>query len=231
MNNQIRSTTVKKRILLVDDHSVVRDGVELWLSRTSDLAVCGVVSNTAEALAAIEELQPDAVITDIGMPGRDGIELTKDIRARWPALPVLIFSVNDEALYAGRALRAGARGYCSKNSDPATLVESLRSVVAGQLAFSAETTMRLLEETSGRQTTSHPLASLSDREFEVFRLFGAGRTNQEVAVALGLSHKTVETHSLSIRRKLGLRSPAELIRHAVHLCGVEYAQNAQAPQP
>lgn len=217
-----------RRILVVDDHSVIRDGIALWLSRTSDLRVCGMADQTGAALDQIEGLRPDAVVTDIGMPGRDGLELTKDIRARWPGMPVLIFSVHDESLYAGRALRAGARGYCSKTAGPEALIESLRVVLRGGMAFSAETTTQLLEQSSGRTTTESPLSQLSDREFEVYRLFGSGKTNQEVAQGLGLSAKTVETHSLNIRRKLGLRTPAELIRHAVHLSSVEHAQSRGA---
>jgi DNA-binding NarL/FixJ family response regulator len=213
----------------VDDHAVVRDGIALWLSQTRDLEICGMTGQTSAALMEIERVSPDIVITDIGMPGRDGLDLTKDIKARWPSLPVLIFSVHDETLYAGRALRAGARGYCNKNSGPSALIDAVRTVLNGRMAFSAETTTRLLEESSGRPPASHPVAGLSDREFEVFRLFGAGQTNQEVAVSLGLSAKTVETHSLNIRRKLGLRSPVELIRHAVHLCSIEHAQNPGGP--
>jgi len=221
--NPTSPTLPKKRILLVDDHSVVRDGAALWLGAAPDLEVCGAVEQTQAALAAVEQVRPDLVITDIGMPGRDGLELTKDIRARWPQLPVLIFSVHDEALYAGRALRAGARGYCSKSAGSEKLVEAARVVLRGGMAFSPETTTRLLEQAGGGGRHDHPLGTLSDREFEVFRLFGAGQTNAEVAVNLGLSAKTVETHSLNIRRKLGLRTPAELIRHAVHLSSVEHA--------
>jgi DNA-binding NarL/FixJ family response regulator len=214
-----------KRILLVDDHAVVRDGVALWINETVDLEICGMADQTLDAIQLVESLLPDAVVTDIGMPGRDGLELTKDIKARWPALPVLIFSVHDEALYAGRALRAGARGYCNKNAGPEALIEALRTVLRGRMAFSADTTTQLLEESSGRAPSTNPLAGLSDREFEVLRLFGMGQTNQEAALNLGLSAKTIETHSLNIRKKLGLRSAAELIRHAVHLCSVENAQN------
>lgn len=218
----------KKRILLVDDHAVVRDGIALWINQTPDMEVCGAAEQTRDAIRSIEELQPDIVVTDIGMPGRDGLELTKDIKARWPALPVLIFSVHDESLYAGRALRAGARGYCNKNAGPAVLIEALQTVLRGRMAFSAETTTQLLEESSGRASPGNPLGGLSDREFEVLRCFGMGQTNQEVAMGLGLSAKTIETHSLNIRKKLGLRSPAELIRHAVHLCSVENAQNVRS---
>jgi len=221
------SNSARKRILLVDDHAVVRDGIALWINQTPDLEVCGACGQTREALESIEQLQPDVVITDIGMPGRDGLELTKDIKARWPSLPVLIFSVHDETLYAGRALRAGARGYCNKNAGAEALLEALHTILRGRMAFSAETTTQLLEESSGRVSPVNPLGGLSDREFEVLRCFGMGQTNQEVAVSLGLSAKTVETHSLNIRKKLGLRSPAELIRHAVHLCGVENAQNVR----
>ena len=228
MTTETAPASPRWRILLVDDHAVVRDGIALWINRTPDMEVCGQSSQTRDALDAIAELNPDAVVSDIGMPGRDGLELTKDIRARWPDLPVLIFSVHDEGLYAGRALRAGARGYCSKNAGPESLIEGLRSVLNGRMAYSAEATTQLLEESTGRRPAGNPLAGLSDREFEVLRCFGLGQTNQEVAVSLGLSAKTVESHSLSIRRKLGLRSPAELIRHAVHLCSVETAQNTGA---
>lgn len=221
--------SVRRRILLVDDHTVVRDGAALWLGQTPDMEVCGTAEQTSAALDAIERLRPDAVVTDIGMPGRDGLELTKDIKARWPELPVLVFSVHDESLYASRALRAGARGFCSKAAGAESLIEALRLVLRGRMAFSPETTTRLLEETSGRTAAASPLAALSDREFEVLRLFGTGMTNQEAAAALNLSAKTIETHSLSIRRKLKLRSPAELIRTAVHLCSVERAQDG--PQP
>ena len=224
--------TAKKRLLLVDDHTVVRDGITLWVSQTPDLEVCGCADQTSAALDAIDALQPDLVITDIGMPGRDGLELTKDIRARWPLVPVLIFSVHDETLYAGRALKAGARGFCSKNAGAAALLDAIRIVLAGRMAFSPEATTRLLEETGGHATPSGPLSTLSDREFEVLRLFGSGLTNQEAAAALRISHKTIESHSLSIRRKLKLRSPAELIRAAVHLCSVERAGEIPAmPAP
>lgn len=219
------SVSTRKRILLADDHAVVRDGAALWLGRTADMEVCGTAEQTSAALEAIERLRPDVVVTDIGMPGRDGLELTKDIRARWPGLPVLIFSVHDEGLYASRALRAGARGFCNKSAGAEALIEALRLVLSGRMAFSPETTTRLLEATSGRTAAAGPLAGLSDREFEVLRLFGAGMTNHEAAAALNLSAKTIETHSLNIRRKLKLRSPAELIRTAVHLCSVERAQD------
>lgn len=222
---RMTSVSTRKRILLADDHAVVRDGAALWLGRTADMEVCGTAEQTSAALEAIERLRPDVVVTDIGMPGRDGLELTKDIRARWPGLPVLIFSVHDEGLYASRALRAGARGFCNKSAGAEALIEALRLVLSGRMAFSPETTTRLLEATSGRTAAAGPLAGLSDREFEVLRLFGAGMTNHEAAAALNLSAKTIETHSLNIRRKLKLRSPAELIRTAVHLCSVERAQD------
>ena len=225
-SNRATSTGSKRRILLVDDHAVVRDGIALWINQTNDMEICGTAEQTREAIRHIEGLMPDVVITDIGMPGRDGLELTKDIKARWPSLPVLIFSVHDEGLYAGRALRAGARGYCSKNAGAEALIEAIRNILRGRMAFSAETTTQLLEESSGRSSPSNPLSGLSDREFEVLRCFGLGQTNQEAAIRLGLSAKTIETHSLNIRKKLGLRSPAELIRHAVHRCSVENAQNS-----
>ena len=208
-------------ILTVDDSRTMRDMLMLALSDAGYRVV--QAEDGMHGLEVLKNEMPQVVITDIGMPGRDGLELTRDIKARWPSLPVLIFSVHDETLYAGRALRAGARGYCNKNAGPEALIDAIRTVLRGRMAFSPETTSRLLEESAGRSFSADPLAGLSDREFEVMRLFGMGRTNQEIAVSLGLSAKTVETHSLNIRRKLSLRSPAELIRHAVHLCSVEEA--------
>lgn len=215
----------RKRILLVDDHPLMREGVAQWINREPDLEVCGQVETAAEALRAAEKLKPDLVLTDIALPGRNGLELIRDLRALRPNLPVLVLSMHDESLYAGRALRAGARGYIMKRAGGDRVTRGIREVLQGRMALSPDMATRLLEEYSGsRPRAGHSLLTvLTDREFEVFEGLGEGRTNQEIAQQLRLSHKTVETHRLSIRRKLKLRTTAELVRYAI-----QYAEREAA---
>jgi DNA-binding NarL/FixJ family response regulator len=221
------AATARKRVLLVDDHPLMREGVAQWINREPDLEVCGQVETAAEALRAVDKLEPDVVLTDIALPGRNGLELIKDLRVLRPSLPVLVLSMHDESLYAGRALRAGARGYIMKRAGGARVVRSIREILQGRMALSPDMSTRLLEEYSGsRPRAGHsPLAVLSDREFEVFELLGEGKTNQAIAQQLRLSHKTVETHRLSIRRKLKLRTTAELLRYAIQYAEREAGGN------
>lgn len=221
------STAARKRILLVDDHPLMREGVAQWINREPDLEVCGQVETAAEALRAVEKLKPDLVLTDIALPGRNGLELIKDLRVLHPTLAVLVLSMHDESLYAGRALRAGARGYIMKRAGGDRVARGIREVLQGRMALSPDMATRLLEEYSGSRPRAgqSSLTVLSDREFEVFELLGEGKTNQEIAQQLRLSHKTVETHRLSIRRKLKLRTTAELIRYAIQYAEREAAGN------
>ena len=207
----------RQRILLVDDHPLMREGTALCIRNTSDLEVCGEAGTAAEALEAIERLKPDLVVTDLTMPGRSGFELISDLRSSHPRLPVLVLSIHDEALHAGRALRAGARGYLMKRAGGARLLESIREILAGRIAVSPEVSTRLLEDYSGRAVpmSASGIALLTNREFEIFRLMGEAQTNREIAARLHLSPKTVETHRLAILRKLKLRTTAELMRHAI----------------
>jgi DNA-binding NarL/FixJ family response regulator len=215
-----RPAARRKRILLVDDHPLMREGTAQCIGNAPDLEVCGEAGTAAEALEAVDRLKPDLVLTDLTMPGRSGLDLIKDLRTSHPTLPVLVFSIHDETLQASRALRAGARGYLMKAAGGARLLESIRQVLQGRIAVTPETSARLLEEYSGRRvvTPASEIALLTDREFEIFRLLGEARTNREMAAQLHLSHKTVETHRLAILRKLKLKTMSELIRYAIEFC-------------
>ena len=201
----------------MDDHPLMREGTASCIRSTVDLEVVGEAGTAAEALKAVDELRPDLVITDLTMPGRSGLELISDLRSSHPVLPVLVLSIHDEELLAGRALRAGARGYLMKRAGGARLLESIREVLAGRIAVSPEVATQLLEDYSGKSAArgASEFSRLTNREFEVFRLLGEARTNREIAEQLHLSPKTVETHRLAILRKLKLRNTAEVVRHAI----------------
>jgi DNA-binding NarL/FixJ family response regulator len=224
------SAAPRRRILLVDDHPLMREGVAQWIERASDLEVCGGAETASAAMTAVEKLKPDLVLTDISLPGRNGIELIKDLRVQHPEVPVLVLSMHDESVYAGRALRAGARGYLMKRAGGERLVQGIRDVLAGRIALTPDMATLLLEEYSGRRSRSgrSPLPHLTDREFEVFQLLGEVRSNREIAAQLHLSPKTVETHRLNLRRKLNARNTAELIRFALQYTESEVAGNASS---
>lgn len=212
-----KPSTQRKRILLVDDHPLFREGLANWINSEPDLEVCGQVETAAQALEAISTLKPDLMIADITLPGRDGLDLIKDVRAHDPDLPILVLSVHDESLYAGRVLRAGARGYIMKRSGGEKVIQFIRQVLQGSMALSANMATLLIEEYSGRPSRGKqsPLMPLTDREFEIFKLLGEAKSNNEIATQLNLSPKTVETHRVNIRNKLKLKSSMELIRYAI----------------
>jgi DNA-binding NarL/FixJ family response regulator len=210
------SSSAVRRILGVEDHPLMREGIVTWIRREKDLEVCGEAGEASQALSVVERLKPDLVLTDFSLPDRSGLELLKDILALDPDLPVLVLSMHDEQIYAMRALRAGARGYVMKNVGGAKLVAAIREVLAGHRAFSSAVTEQMMDDMAGRAHGHHlPLAVLTDREFEVFQLVGLGRTTGQIAKQLHLSGKTVEVHRLNIRRKLKIKSAPELIRYAV----------------
>jgi len=207
----------RKRVLVVDDHPLMREGVAQWIERAPDLEVCGEADSAAHALSLAERLKPDLVLTDISLPGRDGLELIKELHAQRPELPVLVLSMHEESLYASRALRAGARGYLMKRAGGDRVLEAIREVFQGRIAVSPDMATHLLEEYAGRRSRSHrvPLPNLTDREFEVLQLIGEVKTNREMAEQLHLSQKTVETHRVHLMRKLKLKNAAELLRFAL----------------
>lgn len=201
-----------KQIFIVDDHPVFREGLVGLVKREADLAVCGEADNAPQALTAVESLKPDLVLADIGLPGRSGLELVKDIRAACPEMAVLVISMHDETLYAERVLRAGGRGYIMKQEGPEKILQAIRQVLDGQIAVSGKMSARILDTLSDRRTkTNSPIARLTDREFEVLQLIGQGKDSHFIAEQLHLSVKTVDAHRGHIKEKLELKSGTELI--------------------
>jgi DNA-binding NarL/FixJ family response regulator len=206
------------KILLVDDHPLLCDGLAKLINSESGMSVCGRAGNIQQALQLVDELLPKMVITDLTLPGRNGLELIKDLAPTHPDLPVLVLSMHDELLYAERVLRAGGRGYIMKDSPPDRIIEAIRVVLAGGVFASPTLTSHFLQALSnGRAPTkpSFPLERLTDREMEVFELIGRARSNHEIACKLGISPRTLDAHRAHIREKLGLADGNELTRHAI----------------
>jgi DNA-binding NarL/FixJ family response regulator len=181
-----------------------------------DMIVIGMAETADEAVVLIQKSEPDIVVTDLSLSGRPGLELVKEIRASWPALPVLVLSIHDEELWAERVLRAGAQGYIMKSHATEKVMEAMRRVLGGGLWLSENMSSALLGRlTHHRPPHGMPLSTLSDREMEVFQMIGRGMSVKEIAQQLFLSSKTVEVHREHIKEKLGLRSSAELLRYAV----------------
>lgn len=206
--------SAKLRVFLVDDHPLVRKGISDCIHDEADMTVCGHAGTAAEALSAIASQKPDVALVDISLPGRDGIELTKDIKTQSPRTQVLVLSMHDESLYAQRALRAGAGGYLMKNASASTVVRAIRNVYGGKLVLSPAIQNQLILQAVGSGKRS-PLETLSDREIQILRLYGEGRTRGQMATQLNLSIKTVESHRANICRKLGLKNSTELLRYAL----------------
>lgn len=206
----------QKRILIVDDHPMMREGLRTVINREPDMRVCGEVENAAQAMEALRKWTPDVALVDITLPGKSGLELVKDLKAMVPDLVVLAISMHDESLYAERMLRAGAGGYITKHQPPEELVRAIRHVLANNVYVSREVSQSLLRRFSGpSQSSRSPLEMLTDREFEVLQLLGEGKSAKEIARHLHLSAKTVAVHSANLRRKLKLKNTASLIRLAV----------------
>ncbi|MGB8352972.1 MAG: response regulator transcription factor [Chthoniobacteraceae bacterium] len=205
------------RLLLVDDHPVVLDGYRLMLNAYPDLEVCATATTESAACAALTREQPDLIVVDLSMPGRGGIDLIKDLVLLQPGVKILVCSMHDEMLYAERALRAGAKGYVTKDASGPVMVAAIRRVLAGGVYMSERLASRVLDAFAGARPrgSSSPLEKLSDREFEVFRLFGEGRTAKEIASRLSLSPKTVAVHRDHIKEKMEFATSAEMIRQAV----------------
>ena len=209
-------TTARKKILIVDDHPMMREGLRGTINREPDLVVCGEAANANQALDAVPKLAPDLVLVDITMPGKSGLELVKDLKALHPNLAILGISMHEETLYAERMLRAGAGGYITKQQPPEELVKAIRQVLDNKVYLSRDASERLLQRFTGKlQPNRSPMEILTDREFEIFQLIGQGKTPQEIAPQLHLSAKTVAVHYANIRQKLNLKTTAQLIRFAV----------------
>jgi len=202
------------RIVVADDHTIVREGLKQVLSAASDLSIVGEAQNGHEVLQRVRELEFDVLLLDMSMPGKSGIELIKQVRAEKPKLRVLVLSMHQEQQYAVRAIKAGASGYLTKESASARLVSAIRKVAGGG-AFITEAVAEQLALGAMPQADGPPHSALSDREFQVFRLLVSGKAVSSIADELNLSVKTVSTHKARIMQKMNMSNPTELIRYAI----------------
>jgi DNA-binding NarL/FixJ family response regulator len=211
------SATIKSRVLVVDDHPIVRQGLTLLINRESDLTVCGEAEDAHTAMQSLTSTRPDILVVDISLNGPDGLDLLKNVRSRHPELPVLILSMHDESIYAERALRAGAQGYIMKQEATEKVLVALRRILSREVYVSERIANRMLHRYIGNPSASKPssIADLTDRELEVFRLIGEGHSTRQIAEELHISVKTVESYQSHIKEKLSLRSARELVQHAI----------------
>ncbi len=211
----------QKRVFIVDDHPVFRDGLVRIANQVPGLVVCGEADNAAQAFEAISKLHPDLVLMDINLPGKSGLELLQDVHAMRPELSVLVISMHDEQLYAERVLRAGGRGYIMKQEGPDKMREAIIKVLNGQVYASERTAAAILDALSRPRSAASTsvLSKLTDRELEILRLIGQGKDTHEIADTLHISTKTVDTHRGHLREKLGLKNGTELIHYAVRWTG------------
>ena len=209
------SQTIK--VLLVDDHPLVREGLVNLISQEADLQICGEAGNEPQALELIRTVRPDVAIVDISLETGSGIELIKSIKAMFPAVTVLVLSMHDELLYAERALRAGARGYVMKREAAKKVIEAIRCVLAGQLYVSDKIAALMAEKFVGGRpaATASPIEQLSNRELEVFQLLGLGHNTRQIADHLHVGFKTVQAYCARIKQKLKLANATELLREAI----------------
>lgn len=203
------------RVLIVDDHPLVRAGLLGILRDEHDLEVCGEAETLEQALDEVQMKRPELVITDVSLRDGGGIELVKRIAARFPETRLVVTSMHDESIYAERALRAGAMAYVSKTEPPSVLLAAIRDALHGRIHCSDFVRQRFIERAGTAESDRASIQHLSDRELEVFEMLGQGKTTREIAEALGLAQKTIETYREKIKQKLGLENANQLIRHAV----------------
>jgi DNA-binding NarL/FixJ family response regulator len=213
---QDTSDSGKAKIVIVDDHPIVREGLADLINKEDDLVVCGEAEDGHRAMEVISELEPDIAIVDISLQDTSGLELIKDIKVQYPSLPVLTLSMHEESLYAERALRAGAKGYIMKREATANVVIAIRKVLSGQVYLSERMATKLVDKLVGSkpEENSSGIERLTDRELEVFSLLGEGKGTRQISEGLHLSVKTIETYRSRIKEKLNLKSGPELLQHA-----------------
>ncbi len=208
----------RRRILIAEDHPLLREGLVQLINRERDLSCCGETDTIAATKTAVATLKPDLLVLDLRLRDGDGLELIKSLKAQVPSLLVLVLSEHDETLYAERALRAGAKGYLMKEEATDEVLNAIRTTLRGELYVSRKMSVlvlhKLLDNTL--QARGNYLESLTDRELQVFQMIGAGKGTADIAAELRLSPKTIETHRENIKHKLGLRNAADLLCHAVH---------------
>jgi len=207
----------KTKILIVDDHPIVRQGLTELIEHEKDLEVCGQAENAHQAIQVLKELKPDMAIVDISLKETSGLELIKDIKAQYPNLLVLALSMHDESLYAERALRAGAKGYIMKAQATEKVVTAIRKILNGEIYVSDRMAAKMVRKfiDSGPDVGASAIERLSDRELEVFHLIGQGFGTRQVAERLHLSIKTIETYREHIKQKLNLADANELLQYAI----------------
>lgn len=212
-----RQRPPKLKILIVDDHPITRQGLKALVNQQLRLEVCGEADNAPEAIALVEQLNPALAMVDIGLKTTNGIELTKELKIRAPHVPVLVVSMHDEALYAERALRAGAMGYVMKQEVGEKIATAIEHVLRGEIFLSPKMKEKMLHRFVNKKGDSlvFGIDMLSDREMEVFQLIGDGYSTREIAQRLSLSPKTIDSYREHLKLKLGLSTGAELIRHAI----------------
>ncbi|MEQ8853874.1 response regulator transcription factor [Gimesia sp.] len=204
------------RILIVDDHPLVREALATRINFQDDMEVCGEAGTEEEAISLVFELSPDLVLVDIALKSGHGIELVKQIKLRHPNVKTLVVSGFQESLYAERALRAGALGYLNKQESNEKVIDAIHTVLRGEHFVSPDISRRLIKQSlDGVDATKTPIESLTDRELEIFRLIGEGLTSGMIAEQLFLSPHTIDSHRNNIKRKLGLNNAAEMSRSAV----------------
>jgi DNA-binding NarL/FixJ family response regulator len=220
-----KNQKTKKRILIVDDHPMMRQGLAQLINNEPDLMVCSEADTAGQALSHISSSKADLLIADISLPDKNGLELIKDVRVLRPDIFILVVSMHDEELYAERVLRAGGRGYIMKQEGGKKLMEAIRQVLNGQVYVSEKMSAKILEIFSGRRDKAggSPVERLSDREFEVFQMIGAGKGTRQIAEHLHLSVKTVEVHRANIKEKLQVKTATDLVRYAVRWIEAEGA--------
>lgn len=219
--------TAKRRIFIVDDHPVVREGIALVINGAPDLEVCGEAADAPETMQALETARPDAVLVDISLKGTDGLELIRDIHAAYPELPTLVLSAHRESDFAERSIRAGAKGYVMKEESSEVMLCAIREVLDGQIHLSEQMTPKLLARLlqPGGKNSQSPVDLLSDREFEVFQLVGQGIPPAQVAEKLRISHRTVLVYCEHIKKKLDLKNAFEL-----HHAAFSYVHGQPKPE-
>jgi DNA-binding NarL/FixJ family response regulator len=218
MNPSPSETVARKsRVFIVDDHPLVREGLTNLINGQADLIVCGEAKDSAEAIKGIVKARPDVALIDISLENESGLELVKQLGSQFPQVAFIILSMHDEALYAERALRAGARGYVMKHETSKSVLASIRRVLGGGVYVSERVVNKMaLRLTSSREpVASSPVERLSDRELEIFRLLGQGRTPSQIAGDLNLSLKTVQAYCARAKEKFGVTSLTELVRAAI----------------
>ncbi|MCH6255552.1 response regulator transcription factor [Puniceicoccaceae bacterium K14] len=205
------------KIFIVDDHPLVRQGLAQIIEKEENLEVSGEAENAAEAVKAISQEMPDAIIVDISLQGNNGLELIKNIKALSEELPILVFSMHDESIYAQRALRAGAKAYVMKKEPPQVIVEAIGRIIKGEIYVSSRVADQVLHQivSGNTNSTSSPIERLTDRELEVVQLIGRGLSTREIAENLNLSIKTIESHRAHVKEKLSLRNATELVQFSV----------------